>query len=89
MKSLLSIFYTACFLSFVIAARKKETSCEGCNLTNNLPIAVTGSDQVITLPTDSALVAGTSAIQQVGTPTPEVQLLISTMHQPIHGVQPS
>jgi hypothetical protein len=40
---------------------KKETSCEGCRDGNKPPIAVAGPDQVITLPTDSVLLDGSSS----------------------------
>src|SRR5258705_11169614 len=41
---------------------QKEISCENCNGNNNRPpIAVAGSDQVITLPTDSILLDGRSS----------------------------
>ena len=41
---------------------QKEISCENCNENNNkLPIAIAGSDQVITLPTDSTLLDGRSS----------------------------
>ena len=40
---------------------KKETSCERCADRKNPPIAVAGSDQVITLPTESVLLDGRSS----------------------------
>src|SRR6266542_2159291 len=40
---------------------KKERSCEGCTEKNKPPIAFAGSDQVITLPTDSALLNGSNS----------------------------
>jgi len=41
---------------------KKETSCEGCVTKNNKPpIAVAGPDRIITLPTDSVLLDGSSS----------------------------
>ncbi len=40
---------------------KKEISCEGCRETNKPPIAISGPDQGITLPTDSASLDGTSS----------------------------
>ena len=46
---------------------KKETSCEGCKENNKPPIAIAGPDQVITLPTDSALLDGSSSSDPDGT----------------------
>ena len=43
---------------FLFISCKKEYSCEGCADKNKPPIAVAGSDQVITLPTDSVLLDG-------------------------------
>jgi hypothetical protein len=40
---------------------KKETFCEGCKDSNKPPIANAGSDQVITLPTDSVSLDGSSS----------------------------
>ena len=40
---------------------KKEYSCEGCKDGNEPPIAIAGPDQVITLPTDSVLLDGSSS----------------------------
>ncbi len=46
------IIFTSC---------QKEYSCEGCRGDNKPPIANTGPDQTITLPTDSALLDGSSS----------------------------
>ncbi|MES1225458.1 MAG: PKD domain-containing protein, partial [Bacteroidota bacterium] len=46
------LFYLSC---------KKERSCENCKETNKPPIAVAGPDQLITLPTDSVLLDGSSS----------------------------
>jgi hypothetical protein len=47
---------------------KKETSCEGCRDNNNKPpIAVAGPNQVITLPTDSISLDGSSSSDPDGT----------------------
>jgi len=46
------VFFIAC---------KKETSCENCKEGNKQPIAIAGPDQVITLPTDSVLLDGSSS----------------------------
>ena len=48
--------------SLIFISCKKETSCRGCAENNNKPpIAVAGSDQVITLPTDSVSLDGRSS----------------------------
>jgi hypothetical protein len=46
---------------------KKETSCEGCKENNKPPTAIAGSDQVITLPTDSVLLDGRNSSDPDGT----------------------
>ena len=46
---------------------KKETSCEGCKENNKPPIAIAGPDQVITLPTDSVSLDGSSSGDPDGT----------------------
>jgi len=58
-----------CFvdLHFVYIACKNETSCEGCRDSNKPPIALAGSDQVITLPTDSVSLDGRSSSDPDGT----------------------
>jgi len=48
---------------------KKEISCEGCVDGNKPPIAVAGSDQVVTLPTDSVLLNGDNSSDPDGTIT--------------------
>ena len=40
---------------------KKEISCESCNDKNKPPISIAGPDQVITLPTDSVSLDGSSS----------------------------
>ena len=47
----------------ILGACKKEYSCEGCNdnKNNKPPISVAGPDRVITLPTDSVLLDGSSS----------------------------
>src|SRR5215213_9882761 len=40
---------------------KKEISCEGCNENNKPPIAIAGTDHVITLPTDSVSLNGSAS----------------------------
>ena len=61
------------FVSFVLLAGvlfhiscKKEYSCENCGA-NKPPIAVAGSDRVITLPTDSVLLDGRQSSDPDGT----------------------
>ena len=51
----------------IITACKKEYSCEGCNENNKPPIAIAGSDQVITLPTDSISLDGSASNDPDGT----------------------
>lgn len=46
---------------------KKEYSCENCKETNKPPIAIAGSDQVITLPTDSVILDGSLSNDPDGT----------------------
>jgi hypothetical protein len=46
---------------------KKEKSCEGCINGNRPPTAVAGSDRVITLPTDSISLDGSSSSNPDGT----------------------
>ena len=54
------LLITVVIVSF--ASCKKETSCENCDsIKNKTPIAVAGPDQVITLPTDSVLLDGSSS----------------------------
>ncbi len=45
----------------------KERSCEGCINGNKAPIAMAGSDQVITLPIDSVLLDGSASSDPDGT----------------------
>lgn len=61
----LLVFTGICSVMFLSC--KKEISCEGCINGNKLPIAVAGSDQVITLPTDSILLDGSSSNDPDGT----------------------
>ena len=46
---------------------RKEISCEACNENNKPPISIAGSDQVITLPTDSVLLDGRNSSDPDGT----------------------
>ena len=46
---------------------KKETSCEGCKENNKPPVAIAGPDQVVTLPSDSVLLDGSSSSDPDGT----------------------
>src|SRR5438874_6523338 len=68
MKPILNIA-TFAFLSWIIIfiSCKKETSCEGCRDGNKPPISIAGPDQVITLPTDSVLLGGTTSNDPDGT----------------------
>src|SRR6266496_1682101 len=70
MKPILKI--AACiFLLLVIIfiSCKKETSCEDCSEINEPPIAVAGSDQVITLPIDSVSLDGRNSSDPDGSIT--------------------
>ncbi|MES1223263.1 MAG: hypothetical protein ABUT20_47655, partial [Bacteroidota bacterium] len=55
-----SVFVLLTVVLFYISC-KKERSCENCKETNKPPIAIAGPDQVITLPTDSVLLDGSSS----------------------------
>jgi hypothetical protein len=59
------IFSFAWALLFISC--KKEKSCEGCRKNNKPPTAVAGPDQVITLPTDSISLDGSSSNDPDGT----------------------
>jgi hypothetical protein len=62
MKPILKI--AACIfllLEIIFISCKKEHSCESCAEKNKPPIAIAGPDQVITLPTDSALLDGNAS----------------------------
>jgi hypothetical protein len=52
------VLLTGCL---VFISCKKERSCENCKETNKPPIAIAGPDQVITLPTDSVSLNGSSS----------------------------
>jgi hypothetical protein len=64
----LSALLLAVAIVFVISCQK-ELSCEDCASVkaNKPPIAVAGSDQLITLPTDSVLLDGSSSTDADGT----------------------
>lgn len=47
--------------SIIFSACKKNKSCEGCREGNKPPIAIAGSDQQITLPTDSISLDGSAS----------------------------
>jgi PKD domain/Kelch motif/Galactose oxidase, central domain len=68
MKNSLKHFF---FISFLVVlvnnSCKKEKSCEGCIGNNKPPIAIAGPDQLIALPTDSALLDGRSSSDPDGT----------------------
>ena len=57
----------ATLLAEIFFSCKKETSCEGCKENNKPPIAVAGPDQVITLPTDSISLDGSTSNDPDGT----------------------
>jgi len=68
---MLTRFFFALAVLFMIiqtiSSCKKEVSCEGCNENNKPPIALAGPDQVITLPTDSTVLDGSSSNDPDGT----------------------
>ena len=54
-------------LAVIFFSCRKEKSCEGCRENNKPPIAVAGPDQVITLPTDSISLDGSTSKDPDGT----------------------
>src|SRR5688572_32940229 len=60
-KQILFVVFFFCIFTLHFLSCKKETSCEGCIGGNKPPIANAGPDQVITLPTDSVSLNGTSS----------------------------
>jgi hypothetical protein len=61
-------FYAFFFaLGGIILSCKREISCEGCKEGNQPPIAIAGSDQNITLPTDSIVLDGRNSSDPDGT----------------------
>ena len=62
MKTIVLLLLQVFFLLIAILSCKKETSCEGCaTKSNKPPIAIAGPDQVVTLPTDSVSLDGSSS----------------------------
>ena len=62
--------FVVCVLLAVVLIHpscKKEKSCEGCITTNKPPTAMAGSDQILTLPTDSISLDGSSSSDPDGT----------------------
>jgi hypothetical protein len=59
-KILLSVLILSHTGAVVLISCKKEKSCEGCRENNKAPTAIAGPDQVITLPTDSISLDGSS-----------------------------
>jgi hypothetical protein len=53
--------------TIVFSSCKKERSCDGCVGHNKPPSAIAGPDQVITLPTDSISLDGSSSTDPDGT----------------------
>lgn len=60
-KNFVYIFILTVAGIMIFLSCKKEPSCEGCREWNKPPIAVAGPDRVITLPTDSVLLDGSSS----------------------------
>jgi N-acetylneuraminic acid mutarotase len=68
MKRLFLCFFVSSILAGgILISCKKEKSCDGCINGNKPPIANAGPDQVITLPTDSILLDGSSSNDPDGT----------------------
>jgi Tol biopolymer transport system component len=67
MKSKIFLGLTIILIVIQSLSCKKETSCEGCKESNEPPIAIAGPDQVITLPTDSVSLDGSSSSDPDGT----------------------
>src|SRR5947207_8126173 len=64
-----TLFTTLIVLSItatIAPSCQKELSCEGCSTGNQLPIAVAGPDQLVTLPIDSVLLNGTASYDPDG-----------------------
>jgi len=68
-RTLLTLSVVISITAHLVTSCKKESSCEGCNSSNKPPIAVTGQDQLITLPTDSVLLNGTASYDPDGSIT--------------------
>ena len=66
-KLFLSYLISSIIAGGICISCKKERSCEGCKENNKPPIAIAGPDQVITLPTDSFLLDGSSSSDPDGT----------------------
>ena len=66
-KILLPLLILSTLLTGIFLSCKKERSCESCKENNKPPIAIAGPDQVITLPTDSVLLDGSSSSDPDGT----------------------
>ena len=66
-KILLPLLILSTLLTGIFLSCKKERSCEGCRENNKPPIAIAGSDQVITLPTDSISLDGSTSNDPDGT----------------------
>ena len=54
-------------VGILLSSCQKEISCEGCSENNKPPIAAAGTDEIITLPTDSISLDGTSSSDPDGT----------------------
>jgi len=65
-KIFLSYLIPSVIAGVIFISCKKETSCENCKRSKP-PIAVAGPDQVITLPTDSISLDGSSSNDPDGT----------------------
>jgi hypothetical protein len=75
--TLLLFFLSALMINTLLVSCAKEYSCEGCRELNKPPLANAGTDQVITLPTDSGSLDGTNSSDPDGTITEWVWRKIS------------
>ena len=75
--TLLLFFLSALMITILLVSCAKEYSCEGCRELNKPPLANAGTDQVITLPTDSVSLDGTNSSDPDGTITEWVWRKIS------------
>ncbi|MDI3320962.1 TolB family protein [Pinibacter soli] len=63
----LAFIFATLLFSMLSFSCKKELSCASCQAINKPPVAIAGSDQVITLPTDSLILDGSASNDPDGT----------------------
>ncbi len=69
MKKELFLAIATLMATICVSSCKKEYSCEGCADKNKPPIAIAGADKIITFPSDSVSVDGSSSSDPDGTVT--------------------